>query len=205
MKRLSLILTSILLGLSLQAQTNPVTAFTGTLKGKCATFSYTYSMTGQMPLTGSGEIRFQNDSFIMKGDDLEIYCDGTTRWTIDTAAEECYIESISAGEIDIEANPAMIVGNVAKAFKFESSSPATFKGRKVTGAVLSPKSQGGNIQGVTLYLSGNKPEGALIKLRDGSKLEITISGFTLHPQESAAVFRFNTAKLNNNYILTDLR
>lgn len=205
MKRLSLILTSILLGLSLQAQTNPVTAFTGTLKGKCATFSYTYSMTGQMPLTGSGEIRFQNDSFIMKGDDLEIYCDGTTRWTIDTAAEECYIESVSAGEIDIEANPAMIVGNVAKAFKFESSSPATFKGRKVTGAILSPKSQGGNIQGVTLYLSGNKPEGALIKLRDGSKLEITISGFTLHPQESAAVFRFNTAKLNNNYILTDLR
>ncbi len=205
MKRLSLILTSILLGLSLQAQTNPVTAFTGTLKGKCATFSYTYSMTGRMPLTGSGEIRFQNDSFIMKGDDLEIYCDGTTRWTIDTAAEECYIESVSAGEIDIEANPAMIVGNVAKAFKFESSSPATFKGRKVTGAVLSPKSQGGSIQGVTLYLSGNKPEGALIKLRDGSKLEITISGFTLHPQESATVFKYNTAKLNNNYILTDLR
>ena len=205
MKRLSIIFSILFLSLSLQAQNSAITSFTNSMKGKCATFSYTYSMTGQMPLTGGGEIRFQNDSFIMKGDDLEIYCDGKTRWTIDTSAEECYIESVAAGEIDIEANPAMIVGNVDKALKFESSSPTTFKGRKVTGAVLSPKSQGGSIQNVTLYLSGNKPEGALIKLRDGSKLEITISGFTLHPQENAAVFKFNTAKLNKNYILTDLR
>ena len=205
MKRLSAIITVLLMNLSLQAQTNPVTSFTNSLKGKCAAFSYTYSLSGQMPVTGSGEIRFQNDSFTMKGDDLEIYCDGTTRWTVDTAAEECYIESVSAGEIDIEANPAMIVGNVDKALKFVSSSSTTYKGKKVTAAILSPKAQGGNIKEVTLYLAGNKPAGAVIQLKDGSKLDITIAGFALLQQESAAAFRFNTAKLNKNYILTDLR
>lgn len=205
MRRIGTILLCAILSLSLQAQNNPLAQFTSTLKGHCAAFKYSYRMSGQMPLSGSGEIRFQGDSFTMKGDDLEIYCDGSTRWTVDTAAEECYIESVAPGDLDIEANPALIVGNLDKAFTFDKTTNVTMGGRTVTGVQLQPKNQKGNIRSVLLGLDAKKPVGARITLADGSTLEIDITGFTLLPQDSAAAFRCNTAKLGKNYILTDLR
>ena len=205
MKRLAALLSVLLLGLVARGQ-NVITDFTATLPGHCATFGYSYSMSGQFPLSGSGEVRLQNDSFTMKGDGLEIYCDGATRWTVDTEAEECYIESVDKDILDVEANPALLVGSVDKAFKYKKSSSATFNGQKVTEALLIPTDKTGNISEVSLFItSDKKPVGGLLSLDDGTVITIIIKDFALGAAADNRSFGLDTKKLTKNYIITDLR
>ena len=204
MKRLTALLL-MLLGVAAAGQ-NVVTDFAKTLSDACASFGYTYSMSGQVPLSGSGTILLQGDAFVMKGDGLEVYCDGATRWTVDTAAEECYIESVKEGGLDYEANPALIVGAVDKAFKLKKTVSTTFNGQKVTQAVLEPATKGGNITELSLMLTAaKKPAGLLVNTSDGNVITVTVKDFNLTPAGPANAFSFDTKKLDKSYFITDLR
>jgi hypothetical protein len=204
MKKLTALLL-LFLGLSAAGQ-NIVTDFAKTLSDGCATFGYSYSLIGQVPLNGSGTIALQGDAFTMKGDGLEVYCDGATRWTVDTAAEECYIENVKAGGLDYEANPALLVGAVDKAFKLKKTASATFNAQKVTEAVLVPVAEGGNISELSLMLtSDKKPAGLLVKTTDGNLITVTVKDFKIGPKGTAKDFAFNTKNLGSDYIVTDLR
>ena len=185
---------------------NVVTDFASTLKGKCASFGYSYSISGQVPVSGSGTVKLQGESFTMKGDGLEIYCDGKDRWTVDTEAEECYIESVDTGTLDVESNPALLVGAVDKAFKFQKVKSATFNGRSVSEAVLTPSTKNGNIKEVSLFLTPSKvPAGAMITTEDGTFITITVKNFALSSAVTPGDFSFNTKNLSKKYIITDLR
>ena len=70
MKRLTALLF-LLVALNAAGQ-NIVTEFAKDLAEGCATFGYSYSMTGNVPLSGSGTIRLQGDAFSMEGDGLEV-------------------------------------------------------------------------------------------------------------------------------------
>jgi len=201
-------LTSLLLVLATltAAGQNVVSEFARTLSEGCASFGYSYSMDGQVPLNGSGTIRLQGDAFSMQGDGLEVYCDGSTRWTLDTAAEECYIESVEEGGLDYEANPALIVGAIDKAFKFKGSSSATFNGATVTKAVMVPVKKSGNITEMSLMITADKkPAGLLVKTTDGNLITIVVKDFTVSGKLDAKDFSFDTKKLSNSYFITDLR
>lgn len=205
MKKFILTITTALIGLSLSAQ-NIISDFTGTLNGHCSSFEYQYSMSGSVPMSGNGSVKLQGDSFVMKGDGLEIFCDGKTRWTNDVVAEECYIEKVDGGSLDFEANPALLVAAVDKAFTLKKTSSATFNGKKVTEASLAPVKKKGNIGDVSLFLSADlKPVGATLKLGDGSTITITIRNFTLGDQLPTKEFTLDTKKLDKSYIITDLR
>ena len=185
---------------------NIVSDFSKSLSAGCADFSYAYSTGGQVPLSGSGTIKLQGDAFIMKGDGLEVYCDGTTRWTLDTAAEECYIEAVKDGAAGYDANPALLVGAVDKAFRLKKTSSATFNGQKVTQAVLEPVTKDGNITEVSLMMAdARKPAGMLIKTSDGNVITVNVKDFGVSVPVSRESFTFDTKKLNRNYIVTDLR
>ena len=194
-----------LLGLTAAGQ-NVVTNFAKGLSEGCAVFGFTYSMTGQVPLNGSGTVRLQGDAFVMKGDGLEVYCDGATRWTVDTAAEECYIEAVKPGSLDYEANPALLVGAVDEAFKLKRTASSTFNGSKVTEAVLTPKTTGGNITELSLMLATpDRPAGLLVRLDDGNVITVVVKDYELVAAGPVEGFRLDTKKLNRNYIITDLR
>ena len=183
---------------------NIVSEFVSTLEGKCATFAYSYSLGGQVPLNGSGTVMLQGDSFTMKGDGLEVYCDGKVRWTLDTEAEECYIETVGDG-LDIEANPALLVGAVDKAFKFNKTKSSSFNGKSVSEAILTPAVDTG-IKEVSFFLTAAKvPVGAIITSGDGSTVTITLKDFTLKDEADISSFTLDTKKLGKNYIITDLR
>ena len=52
-------------------------------------FSYTYSVSGgKVSMTGQGSAVLQGDAYILDVDGMEVYCDGTARWTLDRKAEE---------------------------------------------------------------------------------------------------------------------
>ena len=185
---------------------NIVSDFTASLGGKCASFSYSYTLSGKYPVTGSGKVTLQGDAFTMKGDDLEVYCNGSDRWTLDIGSEECYIESVKEGELDVEANPALLVGAVDKAFRLVKTVSATFDSRKVSEAVLSPVSDKGNITGASLYLTKDlKPAGAVINTSDGTSIKIVINDYVLGAEVSRDAFSFDTKKLDKHYVITDLR
>jgi outer membrane lipoprotein-sorting protein len=204
MKRLTALLT-MFLGIAASGQ-NIVTEFANDLSAGCATFGYVYSAGGQIPLSGSGTIRLQGDAFVMKGDGLEVYCDGTTRWTVDTAAEECYIEDVKDGGAGYEANPALLVGAVDKAFTLKGTTSTTFTGQKVTKATLVPVSKDGNITELSLMLTAaRKPAGLLVSTTDGNVITVTVKDFAIEPVTSVDSFKFDTKKLSRDYIITDLR
>ena len=204
MKRLASLL--LVLTAFTAAGQNIVSDFAKTLRDGCATFGYSYSMSGQVPLSGSGTVSLQGDSFTMKGDGIEVYCDGATRWTVDTVAEECYIEEVKAGGRDYEANPALLVGAVDKAFKLTGTKAATFNGQKVTEAVLVPAAEGGNITELSLMMaSAQKPSGLLVKTSDGNIITGVVRDFAVGGKAAEKDFRLDMSRLGKDYIVTDLR
>lgn len=204
-RRISVLAAILLMCVSASAQ-NIVDGFVATLGGKCASFKYNYSVSGQVPVSGSGEVNLQGDSFTMKGDGLEVYCNGAERWTLDTEAEECYIESVDASTLDYEANPALLVGAVDKAFKFQKSKSSTFNGKQVSEAVLSPISKDAGIKEVSLFITqGNVPSGAILTLKDGTAVTVSIKDWAVSEEKACETFCLNTKKLGKNYIITDLR
>lgn len=205
MRKFFAIIISVLLCISAAGQ-NVVSSFANSLHGQCASFDYSYSMSGSLPMSGSGAVKLQDNAFTMMGNGLDIRCDGKTRWTTDVVAEECYIEDVTGQGLDYEANPALLVGAVDKAFTLMKTSNATFNGAKVTEASLKPQAKGGNIASVSLFLaSGNKPVGANITTTDGNVITIIIKNFKLAKPVDMKEFSLDTKTLEKSYIITDLR
>ena len=78
--------------------------------GHRVTFEYVYGYTSggkTYDNVASGTMTIQGNAYILKGDGLEVYSDGSVRWTIDRAAKEAIIEGIDAD--DVISNPAAIV------------------------------------------------------------------------------------------------
>lgn len=191
---------------TVSAASNPAAAFAKSLQGRLASFDYSYSMSGSLPMNGSGSVRLQGDAFTMEGNGLDIRCDGKTRWTVDVVAEECYIENIEAQELDYEANPALLVGALDSAFNYKDSGIASFNGKSVSEIRLVPKKKGSSIKEVSLFLTqGNQPAGVNISTSDGNLIAITIRNYKLDNSLDLSSFRLNTKELGKDYIITDLR
>ena len=188
------------------AASNPAAAFAKSLQGRLASFDYSYSMSGSLPMNGSGSVKLQGNAFTMEGNGLDIRCDGKTRWTVDVVAEECYIETIDAQELDYEANPALLVGALDSAFNYKDSSTASFNGMRVSEIRLVPKKKGSSINEVSLFLTqGNQPAGVNVSSSDGNLITITIRNYKLDNSLDLSAFRLNTKELGKDYVITDLR
>ena len=93
--------------------------------GHRVTFEYVYGYTSggkTYDNVASGTMTVQGNAYILKGDGLEVYSDGSVRWTLDRAAKEAIIEGINAD--DVISNPAAIVSGYkgfGKALKVNGS------------------------------------------------------------------------------------
>ena len=71
-------------------------------------FHYTYSLSqGGKPMTQitDGDVIVEDNAYRLTGLGLEVCSDGTTRWSLDRAAEEVLIETVA--KEDIFTNPAL--------------------------------------------------------------------------------------------------
>lgn len=59
---------------------------------------YSCTLQGDVPVELKGTLLLQDNCFFVKGNGVEIYCDGETRWTLDREAEEVYIEKADSLE-----------------------------------------------------------------------------------------------------------
>ena len=122
MKRIVMIFTALLMaGAGLQAQ-EILTRFS-TDRISC---KYSYTIDIPVTLNYEGDALVQGDCYHLKGNGIEIFCDGVSRWTVDAEAREVYIEN--AEEVE----------NILKEF-LTYSKDIKAAGNTVTGTLIDPE------------------------------------------------------------------
>lgn len=58
-----------------------------------ASFDFTVSVKGDYPIDGAGKAVVRNECYYVNANGFEIFCDGATRWVMDTSAKELTVEN----------------------------------------------------------------------------------------------------------------
>lgn len=196
------------------AKSKTLGSFIDKVSSSLVTFDYSFTMQttkSKTKMTGSGNVKVQGNAFFMEGNGMEVWCDGSTRWTIDRFAEEALVESVSESYDSYATNPALMITAVDDAFNEVSFGTSKFQGKAVDASVLSPVHKGKysmDIAELKLFFKSGTSDlvGAEVKLNDGSVSEFSITGMTFSAQaEKKESFRFDEKTLDDSYVITDLR
>ena len=196
------------------AKSKTLGSFIDKVSSSLVTFDYSFTMQttkSKTKMTGSGNVKVQGNAFFMEGNGMEVWCDGSTRWTIDRFAEEALVESVSESYDSYATNPALMITAVDDAFNEVSFGTSKFQGKAVDASVLSPVHKGKysmDIAELKLFFKSGTSDlvGAEVKLNDGSVSECSITGMTFSAQaEKKESFRFDEKTLDDSYVITDLR
>lgn len=197
--------------LAADASSKSLSAFLAKVSLSQVSFEYSFVMNREgAKITGNGSVTLQDDAFRLNGNGLEMWCDGSTSWTVDRSAEEILIQPVEDSGEDFASNPALLVASLDKGFSETSGGTSKFNGKAVTTSILSPKSDVSSMTEIALlklYFKESTSDlvGLEVKLNDGSVCVFTISGFkTAEKNSSRAAFRFDE-KIPSNYVVTDLR
>ena len=123
------------------AKSKTLGSFIDKVSSSLVTFDYSFTMQttkSKTKMTGSGNVKVQGNAFFMEGNGMEVWCDGSTRWTIDRFAEEALVESVSESYDSYATNPALMITAVDDAFNEVSFGTSKFQGKAVDASVLSP-------------------------------------------------------------------
>jgi len=92
MKKFILFLLPLLLSLTAAAQQPQLSEIAAHLQTDRISLRYDCTYTEDTPVKLSGILLIQGDCYRAVGNGMEIYCDGATRWSVDPASKEVYIE-----------------------------------------------------------------------------------------------------------------
>ncbi len=111
MKRLTLIfiLTAAAM-LSASAQSD-ASALLKKLEGKRVSFDFSLNTADKVSIKHSGSAVVEGSCYHIVDNTLELWCDGTTRWTVDPGAKEVYIEATGQEE-EMLISPSKLLSNV---------------------------------------------------------------------------------------------
>ena len=92
MKKFILFLLPLLLSLTAAAQQPQLSEIAAHLQTDRISLRYDCTYPEDTPVKLSGILLIQGDCYRAVGNGMEIYCDGATRWSVDPASKEVYIE-----------------------------------------------------------------------------------------------------------------
>lgn len=76
------------------------------ISDSCLTLKCTYSMyVSQTRVQGEAEVMLQRNAFTMCGNGIEVYCDGTKVWTLDSSLNEAYVEPVENTGVNALLDP----------------------------------------------------------------------------------------------------
>lgn len=133
MKRLIINLLTILLPFAAAAQAPQLTALASRLQTDRISLHYDCTFTQDTPVRLSGELLVQGECYQARGNGMEIYCDGKTRWTVDPASKEVYVETAegldelvamyeSLSDLSITGVKYLPLSEDLSAFRYDTSS-----------------------------------------------------------------------------------
>ena len=196
------------------AKSKTLSSFIDKVSSSLVSFEYSFTMRtakSSAKMTGSGDVRVQDNAFVMNGNGLEVWCDGRLRWTVDRLAEEALVALVDESADVYATNPALMITSVDAAFEEVSFGAGKFQGKSVDSSVLSPVNKGKysmDINELKLYFKSGTTTlvGAEVKLNDGSVSEFIIKDFSFSDRlETKESFRFDEKTLDDSYVVTDLR
>lgn len=180
-------------------------AFTDKVSESLVAFDYSFvsRLENGASMTGSGSAIVSGEMFSIRGNGLEIVCDGRTRWTMDTDAKEVIVEDVSGDGADYLANPALLLSHSGDAFEAVSSGNGRFNGRSAHVTRLRPVAETG-VGALAMYFAGEELIGVEVTAGDGTVTEFSISNLTFSSivrDESG----FRPERFPEDWVVTDLR
>ena len=80
---------------------------------ECIVVDYRFAtVISDMMVSGEGTVEIQGNSYHMKGEGIEIFCDGSTSWMIDEPAKEVFVEAADTQSAGYLANPVLLLMNL---------------------------------------------------------------------------------------------
>ena len=196
------------------AKSKTLASFIDKVSASLVSFDYSFTMRtakSSSKMTGTGDVRVQDNAFVLNGNGMEVWCDGRVRWTVDRFAEEALVETVEESADIYATNPALMITSVDSAFEEVSFGADKFQGKSVEASTLSPLNKGRysmDIDELKLYFRSGTTVlvGAEVKLNDGSVSEFIITRFAFSDRlDTKESFRCDEKTLDDSYVVTDLR
>lgn len=170
----------------------------------CVTIDYTYTArVSGIDNIASGNLVTQGEKWVMKGNGVEMYCDGTSVWVLDPALKEVVIESMQDQQAtDFMTNPARAFVNIHDNFNINTVNPSSDS----KALIYSLVSKNGDMEflNIELYKDTAAIRSMSFALKDGTLVTIKVSSMELTPEISDEAFRPHTV-FDSKWIVTDLR
>lgn len=179
--------------------------FVAGVSNSCVSIDYTYTArVSGIDNLGSGILVSQDQMWTMKGNGIEMYCDGATVWVVDPTAREVIIEPLSGEQgMEFMTNPARIVSSIGNSFTLNTINPSSDAKAQVYSLV--PKTKDG-IEYLNLELLNDSASlrNLSFALTDGTLVTIKVSSMKLTPKSSVEKFKPQTV-FDSKWIVTDFR
>lgn len=196
-----------ILAVMMAAHPDALDVFVSNLSSSASVFEYRYEVNdGKTKLTGSGTVEMQDDCYRVEGNGLEIFCDGSSKWTVDRESKEVVIESSDPDNPDYAVNPLLILRQFDQAFSISDPEMDNTDEGKVYSYTLIPDVQS-DLAGIKVSISedGNCLFSAVLTMENGTVMEFTLPSFSFTEQVDSGRFYFDVSTLDDSYVVTDLR
>lgn len=153
-----------------------------------------------MPVTGRSQLLVQGNMYCMKGNGVEVFCNGDAVWTVDEVSREVVIEPCGSSYDSYMANPLLLLSDLEAFFKIQS--------QKNTGKhveyVLSAVQDFGIEQAELVLNSDGSVATGKFTLEDGNVLSVKVLSMK-KAEERPVSFFSPDRKFGSDWIVTDLR
>ncbi len=153
------------------------------------------------PVSGHSELVVQGNMYVMVGNGLQVYCNGSTLWTVDESSHEVVIEPCSVQSKDYMSNPALLLADINSLFKVKSTK-ALGAGKEQ--CVLEAIVKCGITKADLVLTTDGKVVGGKFFLEDGHTLSIKVSSMKKTEEKQKSFFS-PQRKFGSDWIVTDLR
>ena len=170
------------------------------LSSSCVDMECSYLMyVSQTRMSGEAKVSVQGESYTMVGNGLQVYCDGSKVWTVDSTSKEVYVESVDDMAANSLANPAALFMRLGTSFEVVSSSPSNgrFSYR------LAPKDDFGVLSAELVLSQDGTPQSAVFVLEESLKVDVTVQSMTIEKTKPEDAFRPQVSS-GSDWIVTEL-
>ena len=170
----------------------------------CVTIDYTYTArVSGIDNIASGNLMTQGEKWVMRGNGIEMYCDGKSVWIVDPALNEVVIESAQEQQTtDFLTNPARAFVNLYDNFNVNAINSSSDSKSLIYS--LLPKNGDMEFLNLELYKDSAAIRAMSFALKDGTLVKIKVSSMKLTHKISSEAFRPQIV-FDPKWIVTDLR
>lgn len=160
-----------------------------------------YELTVQnMPVAGSSEVLVQQDMYHVKGNGLEVYCNGLSVWTIDDSSKEVVIEPCAGPVQGYMENPVLLLAELGDFFEMKSD-------RRVgndTEYVMDAVKDCGIVSAKLIVSPGGIVRSGIFIMEDGTEVAVKVKSMKKTEERNPSFFSPDR-KFSSDWIVTDLR